>query len=444
MPYFSSHMSGSKTLNMFRSHGPSKPNRPVARTRSPRDLRVLAADSRLSGVEMAPPDPILGVSEAFKACTDPNKLNLGVGAYRTEELQPYVLDVVTKAEERMLSKGENKEYLPIDGLDTFKKATADLLLGPDSPALAQGRVCTLQSLSGTGSLRVGAAFINTWMPGTKVFLSNPTWGNHRNIFADAGVEWEYYRYFDQSTVGLDFDGMVEDIRKAPKGSVIVLHGCAHNPTGIDPTPEQWEKLADLVLECGHMAFFDVAYQGFASGDLEKDAASVRLFVEKGVECFVSQSYSKNLGLYAERVGAINVILNDADSVKRVASQMKRIARAIYSNPPVHGARIVAECVNDPEMLKLWKEEMEMMSGRITAVRSKLRGCLEERMPERDWSFVTSQIGMFSFTGLKPEQVENMTNKWAVFMTKDGRISLAGLNLAKCEYLADAIVDSLKV
>ena len=312
------------------------------------------ADSRLSGVEMAPADPILGVSEAFKASENPNKLNLGVGAYRTEELQPYVLKVVTKAEEKMLAKGENKEYLPIDGLPAFKKATADLLLGADSTAIAEGRVATLQSLSGTGSLRVGAAFINAWMPGTTVYLSNPTWGNHRNIFADAGVEWKYYRYFDPATVGLDFEGMKEDIKAAPKGSVIVLHGCAHNPTGIDPTTAQWEELADLVIECGHMAFFDVAYQGFASGDLETDAASVRLFVEKGVECFVSQSYSKNLGLYAERVGAINAILSDAESAKKVASQMKRLARAIYSNPPVHGARIVAESVNDPEMFKLWK------------------------------------------------------------------------------------------
>lgn len=405
---------------------------------------VRAVASRLSGVEMAPADPILGVSEAFKASSDPNKLNLGVGAYRTEELQPYVLKVVQKAEQKMLAKGENKEYLPIDGLASFKKATVDLLLGADSPAIAEGRVCTLQSLSGTGSLRVGAAFIAAWMPGTTVYLSNPTWGNHRNIFADSGVEWKYYRYFDPATVGLDFKGMMEDIKAAPKGSIILLHSCAHNPTGIDPTPEQWTQIADLLLECGHMAFFDVAYQGFASGDLEKDAASVRLFVKKGVECFVSQSYSKNLGLYAERVGAINAILNDAESAKKVGSQMKRLARAIYSNPPVHGARIVAEAVNDPEMFKLWKEEMEMMSGRIDAVRTKLRASLEARMPEKDWSFVTSQIGMFSFTGLKPAQVDNMTNKWAVFMTKDGRISLAGLNLAKCDYLADAIVDSLKV
>eukprot|EP00873_Tetraselmis_striata_P039256 jgi/Tetstr1/459520/TSEL_004887.t1 len=420
------------------------------RVRAPRAVArrhaavTVAAASRLANVEQAPADPILGVSEAFKACEDPNKLNLGVGAYRTEELQPYVLKVVTKAEEKMLAKAENKEYLPIDGLPAFKKATADLLLGADCPAIAEGRVATLQSLSGTGSLRVGAAFINAWMPGTKVYLSNPTWGNHRNIFGDAGVEWEYYRYFDPETVGLDYEGMKADIKAAPKGSIIVLHGCAHNPTGIDPTMAQWEELADLLLECGHMAFFDVAYQGFASGDLETDAASVRLFVSKGVECLVSQSYSKNLGLYAERVGAINAVLADKESATKVASQMKRLARAIYSNPPVHGARIVAESVNDPEMFKLWKEEMEMMAGRIDAVRKSLRAALEARMPEKDWSFVTSQIGMFSFTGLKPAQVENMTNKWAVYMTKDGRISLAGLSLAKCEYLADAIIDSLSV
>ncbi|KAK3252020.1 L-asparaginase 1 [Cymbomonas tetramitiformis] len=401
------------------------------------------AGSFMEGTEQAPPDPILGVSDAFKASTSPDKLNLGVGAYRTEELQPYVLEVVKKAEAIMMEKAENKEYLPIDGLPAFKKCTAELLLGADSSIIAENKIATLQSLSGTGSLRIGAAYINAWLPGKTVYLSNPTWGNHKNIFADAGVEWKMYRYFDPETVGLDFAGMMEDIKGAPDGSIIVLHGCAHNPTGVDPTKEQWEEIASLCQEKGHLPFFDVAYQGFASGSLEEDAFAPRMFAEKGLEFLCSQSYSKNLGLYGERVGAINAVVNDAAVATRVASQMKRQARAMYSNPPVHGARIVSEVVGDEDMFNEWKAEMEMMSGRIKSVRGKLYDYLCEKMPEKDWSFVTRQIGMFSFTGLTPAQVENMTNKWEVYMTKDGRISLAGLSAAKAEYLADAIVDSIK-
>jgi len=237
--------------------------------------------------------------------------------------------------------------------------------------------------------------------------------------------------------------MMEDIKAAPDGSVIVLHGCAHNPTGIDPTKEQWKEIADLCVAKGHLPFFDVAYQGFATGDLDEDAWAPRMFADKGIEFFCSQSYAKNLGLYGERVGCLTAVLNSKEVAGRVESQMKRIARAIYSNPPVHGARIARDVINDPAMFEEWKGEMREMSGRITGVRGTLRAALEKRMPEKDWSFVTSQIGMFSFTGLTKEQVENMTNKWHVYMTFDGRISLAGLNTAKCDYLADAIVDSIK-
>lgn len=391
---------------------------------------------------MAPPDPILGVSEAFKADDSPDKLNLGVGAYRTDELQPYVLEVVKKAEQSMIEKGENKEYLPIQGLDSFRKATVDLLLG-DCPAVAEGRVACLQSLSGTGSLRVGAAFIKAWLPGKTVYLSNPTWGNHRNIFADAGLEWKYYSYFDPASIGLDFAGMKADLEAAPDGSVVVLHGCAHNPTGIDPTKEQWKEISDVCMEKNHVPFFDVAYQGFATGSLEEDAWAPRFFVEQGHEIMVSQSYSKNLGLYGERVGAINVVCSDKETADKTLSQLKRIARAMYSNPPVHGARIVAEVVNQESMFDEWKAEMEMMSGRIMGVRKQLHDELGVLYPEKDWGFILSQIGMFSFTGMTPEQVENMTNKWHVYMTKDGRISLAGLSSGKTKYLAEAINDSIR-
>ncbi|KAG9456244.1 hypothetical protein H6P81_000752 [Aristolochia fimbriata] len=398
--------------------------------------------SRFEGVTMAPPDPILGVSEAFKADTNDVKLNLGVGAYRTEELQPYVLNVVRKAEKLMLEKGENKEYLPIEGLAAFNKVTAELMFGADNPAIQEERVATVQSLSGTGSLRLAAAFIQRYFPDAKVLISSPSWGNHKNIFNDARVPWSDYRYFNPRTVGLDFEGMIADIKAAPDGCFVLLHGCAHNPTGIDPTSEEWEKIADVIQEKNHIPFFDVAYQGFASGSLDTDAASVRYFVSRGMEIFVAQSYSKNLGLYAERIGALNVVCSTSDAALRVKSQLKRLARPMYSNPPVHGARIVSNVVGDPVLFDEWKQEMELMAGRIKNVRKKLFDSLSAQdKTGKDWSFILSQIGMFSFTGLNKAQSDNMTNKWHVYMTKDGRISLAGLSLAKCEYLADAIIDS---
>eukprot|EP00262_Sarcandra_glabra_P017321 TRINITY_DN58_c0_g1_i1.p1 TRINITY_DN58_c0_g1~~TRINITY_DN58_c0_g1_i1.p1 ORF type:complete len:466 (-),score=97.96 TRINITY_DN58_c0_g1_i1:262-1659(-) len=405
-------------------------------------MSVAVNVSRFGGVTMAPPDPILGVSEAFKADTNDMKLNLGVGAYRTEELQPYVLKVVKKAENLMLEKGENKEYLPIEGLAAFNKVTAELLFGADNTVIQQGRVATVQGLSGTGSLRLAAAFIERYFPGAKVLISSPTWGNHKNIFHDARVPWSEYRYYDPKTVGLDFDGMISDIKAAPDGSFVLLHGCAHNPTGIDPTPKQWEKIVDVIQEKNHIPFFDVAYQGFASGSLDEDASSVRLFVARGLELLVAQSYSKNLGLYAERIGAINVVCSSSDAAMRVKSQLKRIARPMYSNPPIHGARIVANVVGDPSLFNEWKEEMEQMAGRIKNVRQRLFDSLSEKDKSgKDWSFILKQIGMFSFTGLNKTQSDNMTDKWHVYMTKDGRISLAGLSLAKCEYLAEAIIDS---
>jgi len=410
---------------------------------TPKRVVARAGDPRLEAVEQAPPDPILGVSEAFKRSDNPDKLNLGVGAYRTDELKPYVLPVVTKAEESMLKADLNKEYLPIQGLDEFNVATVRLLLGDDSAAVKEGRVATVQSLSGTGSLRVGAAFIERFMPGTTVYLSNPTWGNHKNIFADAGVEWKMYRYFDPDTIGLDFEGMKEDIKAAPDGSVIVLHGCAHNPTGIDPTREQWEEIREICKAKKHLPFFDVAYQGFASGDLDTDSYAPRLFVDGGCEIMCSQSYSKNLGLYGERIGALNLVVSDKDTCGRVLSQLKRIARAMYSNPPVHGARIVSTVIGDDALFNEWKDEMKMMSGRIDSVRVALRKELEQLDSSRDWSFVTSQIGMFSFTGLSKEQSQYMADKWAIYMTLDGRISLAGLSSGKVAYLASALVDALK-
>jgi len=411
--------------------------------RAGRRVSCRASTDFFKGVPQAPPDPILGISDAFKKSTSPDKLNLGVGAYRTEELKPLVLTVVQKVERQIVDRGENREYQPIQGLESFNKCTAELLFGKDSKILGEDRVATLQSLSGTGSLRVGAAFIGRFMPGTKVYLSNPTWGNHKSIFPDAGVEFEMYRYFKPETRGLDFEGMVADIEAAPAGSVILLHGCAHNPTGVDPTKEQWEKIADICEAKGHLPFFDVAYQGFATGDLLQDSFAPRYFADRGFEMFVAQSYSKNLGLYSDRVGAINLVCKDADSKGRSMSQLKKIARALYSNPPVHGARIVAEILGDEKLFDEWYEELKGMAGRIKKVRGELVSELQALGTPGDWSFINDQIGMFSYTGLTEAQVENMTNKHAIFMTFDGRISLAGLSSDKVKYLANAIDDSVR-
>lgn len=276
-----------------------------------------------------------------------------------------------------------------------------------------------------------------------MYLPSPTWGNHKNIFADAGVGWDEYSYYDSKTIGLDLEAMLHDLEKAPEGSVVVLHGCAHNPTGVDPTTEDWAKIADACEKNHLIPFFDVAYQGFASGSLEEDASSVRLFAERGIEFFCAQSYSKNLGLYAERVGAINAVLSDSAAATKTLSQLNRIARAMYSNPPVHGARIASTVINDPVLFARWNEEMMEMAGRIKTVRASLYDELVTQNGDKDWSFVTRQIGMFSFTGLNERQVTNMTEKHAIYMTKDGRISLAGLSQAKCAYLATAIDDSFK-
>ena len=408
-------------------------------------MAASATPSFLDSVPQAPPDPILGVSDAFRRDTHPDRLNLGVGAYRTEEGAPWVLPVVREAETRILASGVDKEYLPIDGLAAFNAATARLLLGDASPALAEGRVATIQGLSGTGSLRLGAAFIAKFLPpGTTVYCSDPTWGNHFNIFGDAGLETKTYKYFDPDTIGLDFDGLVADLSAAPSGSVIVLHGCAHNPTGVDPTQEQWGAIADLCASKKLIPFFDVAYQGFASGDLDADAWAPRFFAhDKGLEIMVAQSYSKNLGLYGERVGALNFVLADPPTATRVLSQAKRIARALYSNPPAHGARIVAAVVGDEALFGQWKEEMATMAGRIKTVRTRLAAELKAAAPGRDWGFVTRQIGMFSFTGLTPAQVKRMTDTHHVYMTGDGRISLAGLSEAKAPYLAAAMAEVIK-
>ena len=312
------------------------------------------------------------------------------------------------------------------------------LLGDDHPALVEKRVSTTQSLSGTGALRLGAEFIRKYMGGRKVYLPNPTWGNHNAIFSEVGMEIVQYRWYKADTCALDFEGLKEDMKNAPEGSIILFHTCAHNPTGVDPTHEQWDELAELCIQKKLIPFFDTAYQGFASGDLVNDGYSVRLFASKGIEMLAAQSFAKNMGLYGERVGTINIIAKDADTAVRIQSQMKIIVRKMYSSPPIHGAKIVATILGDNELFEEWTVELKAIVGRILKMRESLHNALIENGCPGNWDHITKQIGMFSFTGLDPDQSDRMLNKHHIYMLRTGRISLAGLTSGSVQYVADCM------
>jgi len=390
-------------------------------------------------VEMGPPDAILGVTEAFKKDTNPKKINLGVGAYRDDNGKPYVLPTVIQAEEELLKSKGDKEYAPISGVPEFCKLTAEFAFGSDSRTIKEGLNATVQSISGTGSLRVGAAFLEKFYPGNKeVYVPSPTWGNHIPIFNHSGLAVKKYRYYDPKTVGLDFAGAVEDLKKIPEKSIILLHACAHNPTGIDPKPEQWKELSKIIKEKHHFPFFDMAYQGFASGDVNKDAQAVRIFLEDGHQIALAQSYAKNMGLYGERVGAFSLVTESPEEVSRVMSQLKILIRPMYSNPPVHGARIVAAILSKPQLKEQWLKEVKEMADRIISVRTTLKERLTKEGSTKNWNHITDQIGMFCFTGISPQQVERLMKEFSVYLTKDGRISMAGVTSKNVEHLAYAM------
>lgn len=397
------------------------------------------ASSWWSGVEMGPPDAILGVTEAFKRDTNPKKMNLGVGAYRDDNGKPFVLPSVRKAEELLISQKLDKEYLPISGNAEFCKKAIELALGEDSPAIANGLNVTVQSISGTGALRIGSAFHAKHFPGPKVvWLPKPTWGNHIPIFKHVNMDVKEYRYYDPKTCGFDFTGALEDISNIPEGSLIMLHACAHNPTGVDPKREQWNELSQLIKKKKLFPFFDMAYQGFASGDVANDAYAVRKFLSDGHTICLSQSFAKNMGLYGERAGCFTIVCNDKDEAARVMSQVKILIRPMYSNPPLHGSRIVATILGNPELHAIWLKDVKGMADRIITMRRKLQDNLAKEGSVRDWTHITEQIGMFCFTGMTPVQVEKLTKDHSVYLTKDGRISVAGIASSNVEYLAHAM------
>eukprot|EP01132_Coremiostelium_polycephalum_P007423 gene7423-9125_t len=401
---------------------------------------VSGQKSLFDGVPLAPVDPILGVSMAYKADTDPRKVDISVGAYRDEVGKPYVLKCVAEAQRRLL--GHPMEYNPIDGIPEFTKSAVKLLYGPAMEG-KEKNMAVVQSLSGTGALRLGVIFIRKYLPaGTTVYISRPSWANHHNICKESGVPSAEYTYYDNKTRGLDFEGMIRDMRNAPNGSVFVLHLCAHNPTGVDPTFEQWNTIADVMKEKNHIPFMDCAYQGYATGDLDKDAYSARLFLSRGFEMFSAQSFSKNFGLYGERIGALTVVTHNPENVARMISQMKMDIRAMYSSPPGNGARLVATVLNDPKLTALWIEELKHMSGRIFEVRKKLYNALLERKCPGTWNHIIDQIGMFTYTGLTPQQVEILVKKHHIYLLASGRVSVAGLNDHNINYVADAILDAV--
>lgn len=390
-------------------------------------------------VELGPPDAILGVTEAYKRDSNPKKINLGVGAYRDDQGKPFILPSVRKAEEELIKANLDHEYAGIAGIPEFTQNSIKLALGEDSSIIKEKRSCTVQSVSGTGALRTGAEFLSKWFPHNKVvWQPTPTWGNHVPVFKFSGMEVKNYRYYDKNTCGFDEAGCLDDIMKIPEKSIILLHACAHNPTGVDPTPEQWMKISEVVKKRNLFAFFDMAYQGFASGDINRDAHSVRYFVQSGHNICLSQSFAKNMGLYGERVGAFSVITANEDEAARVLSQLKILVRPMISNPPIHGARIANKILSDSNLRKQWLLDVKGMADRIITMRKQLKELLAKEGSTRNWDHIVNQIGMFCYTGINPQQVEKLTKEYSVYLTKDGRISVAGISSNNVAYLAHAL------
>ncbi|KAF5726197.1 aspartate aminotransferase cytoplasmic-like [Tripterygium wilfordii] len=396
-------------------------------------------DSVFDNVPRPPDIPLYAMIAAYNEDPSPIKLNLGIGVYRTEDGKPVLLNVVRRVEQLLANDiSSNKEYLPITGMPEFNKLTAKLILGVDSPAINENRVATVQCLSGSGSVRIGAEFLAKHYHQRMVYISQPTYGNHPNFLIAAGLEMKTYRYYHPTKHELDFQGMLEDIGSATSGAIVLLQTSGHNPTGVDPTLQQWEQIRQLIRTKGLLPFFDCAYQGFVSGNLDMDAESVRIFVADGGECLAAQSYSKNMGLYGERIGALNIVCKTADVASRVESQLKLIIRPMYSNPPMHGASIVAAILKDREMFNEWIIELKEMSNRITCMRCQLFDALCDRGTPGDWSHITRQVGMFTFSGLNEAQVSFMAKEYHIYMPPDGRINMAGLSENSVPHLADAI------
>ncbi|EMJ9773861.1 TPA: amino acid aminotransferase [Morganella morganii] len=389
-------------------------------------------------ITAAPADPILGLADSFRQDPRENKINLGIGVYKDETGKTPVLSCVKKAEKYLLDNETTKNYLPITGIPEFGTVTQALLFGDNSDIITAKRARTAQAPGGTGALRIAADFIAKQTSAKRVWISNPTWPNHNGIFAGAGLEIRTYNYYDAENHALDFNGMLASLEAAQAGDVILLHGCCHNPTGIDPTAEQWAQLSVLVKEKGLLPVFDFAYQGFAAG-LDEDAQGLRIFAKSHPEMLVASSYSKNFGMYNERVGACTLVAADPDTADRAFSQIKIVIRTNYSNPPSHGGAVVTTVLSDPELKEEWIQELTTMRERIKRMRQLFVNTLQEKGAKQDFSFIIRQNGMFSFSGLTKEQVARLRDEYAVYAVSSGRINVAGLTLENMVPLCEAIV-----
>jgi aromatic-amino-acid transaminase len=404
-------------------------------------MNASVPSSLLAAVEMAPKDPILGVSEAFHADNHPRKINLGVGIYYDADGKVPLLECVRDAQRAIAARGAPYPYLPIDGLAVYDKAVQELVFGTGSSIVQEGRAVTVQGLGGTGSLKIGADFLRRFLPGAQVWISDPSWENHRALFEGAGFKVNTYPYYDETTHGVDFTGMTAALDAAPDGSVIVLHACCHNPTGADLTDEQWSRVIEIVRARGQIPFLDLAYQGFGDG-IAADGAIVGRFASTPGPLFVASSFSKSFSLYGERVGGLSLVASSRDEAARLLSQIKRVVRSNYSNPPTFGGQIVATVLTSPELRSKWEHELEGMRTRILANRRALVEALTKRIPDRDFSFVLKQRGMFSYSGLSAEQVARLRNEFSVYAISTGRICVAALNSRNIDYVADSIAKVL--
>jgi aromatic-amino-acid transaminase len=393
--------------------------------------------SLFSAVEMAPRDPILGLNDQFAADTNPNKVNLGVGVYFDDNGKLPLLQCVQAAEKAMMDKPTPRGYLPIDGIAAYDNGVKALVFGAASDVVKAGRVSTVQAIGGTGGLKIGADFLKKINPNAKVLISNPSWENHRAIFQNAGFEVGTYAYYDAATRSIDFDGMLRDLNAAAAGTVVVLHACCHNPTGYDITAAQWEQVIEVVKAKGLVAFLDMAYQGFGYG-IAEDGAVIGKFVAAGLNIFVSTSFSKSFSLYGERVGALSVVATDKEEAARVLSQLKIVIRTNYSNPPTHGGAVVAAVLNNPELRAQWEAELGEMRVRIKQMRQKLVDGLKAAGVQQDMSFITTQIGMFSYSGLSKEQMIRLRSEFGVYGTDTGRMCVAALNSKNIEHVCKSI------
>ena len=393
--------------------------------------------SLFSAVEMAPRDPILGLNEQYAADTNPNKVNLGVGVYFDDAGKLPLLQCVQAAEKAMMDKPAPRGYLPIDGIAAYDNAVKGLVFGADSDVVKSGRVSTVQAIGGTGGLKIGADFLKKVSPNAKVLISDPSWENHRAIFVNAGFEVGTYAYYDAAKRGVNFEGMLADLNAAAAGTIVVLHACCHNPTGYDITAAQWDQVIAVVKAKGLTAFLDMAYQGFGHG-IAEDGAVIGKFVAAGLNIFVSTSFSKSFSLYGERVGALSVVASDKEEAARVLSQLKIAIRTNYSNPPIHGGAVVAAVLGNPELRAQWEQELAEMRVRIKAMRQKLVDGLKAAGVKQDMGFITSQIGMFSYSGLSKDQMVRLRNEFGVYGTDTGRMCVAALNSKNIDYVCQSI------